>query len=249
MYFLRGRNSIPIKFLFLLISITKLPLFKHEIFMKRIVSIICLIVLLNNMSLAQKPGEILAQKVANAYGLKNFKKAKFISFTFNVKRDTFPVTYRSWDWNIAENTVTMTTPKQTITYRRDTIQSAAMKSVDGRFINDQYWLIFPYHAAMDKGCTLTVKENVTAPISKLNSTMLTVQYNNVDGYTPGDAYDLYIDKKYMVTEWVYRSKGVEKPSLNTTWKDNVTNAGVKTATNFTSENGKFRIYFTGVSVK
>ena len=217
--------------------------------MKKIISIVTLVVVLTNISFAQTTGEILAQKVANAYGLKEFKKAKSMSFTFNIKRDTFPSSYRSWTWNMATNTVTMTTPKQTVTYRRDTIQSAAMKNVDGKFINDQYWLIFPYHVMMDKGCTLTAKQNVIAPISKASSTMLTVQYNNVDGYTPGDAYDLYIDKNYLVTEWVYRSKGVEKPSLNTTWKDNVTNAGVKTATNFASEDGKFKIYFTGISVK
>ena len=200
-------------------------------------------------SLAQTDGNALAQKVANAYGIKDFKKAKSMSFTFNVKRDTFPITYRSWDWNMQQNIVTMTTPSQTVTYRRDTIQSAAMKNVDGKFINDQYWLLFPFHIAMDRGCTLTEKDNVRAPIGKANSTMLTVKYNNVDGYTPGDAYDLYIDKNYMVTEWVYRSKGVAKPSLNTRWENTLKNKGVKTATNFPSEDGKFKIYFTGVSVK
>ena len=198
---------------------------------------------------SQTDGNALAQKVANAYGIKDFKKAKSMSFTFNVKRDTFPITYRSWDWNMEKNIVTMKDPKQTVTYRRDTIRSAAMKNIDGKFINDQYWLLFPFHIVMDKGCTLTEKDNVKAPIGKTNSTMLTVQYNNVDGYTPGDAYDLYIDKNYMVTEWVYRSKGVAKPSLNTRWENTLKNKGVKTATNFPSEDGKFKIYFTGVSVK
>ena len=198
---------------------------------------------------SQTDGNALAQKVANAYGIKDFKKAKSMSFTFNVKRDTFPITYRSWDWNMEKNIVSMKDPKQTVTYRRDTIQSAAMKNIDGKFINDQYWLLFPFHIVMDKGCTLTEKDNVKAPIGKTNSTMLTVQYNNVDGYTPGDAYDLYIDKNYMVTEWVYRSKGVAKPSLNTRWENTLKNNGVKTATNFPSEDGKFKIYFTGVSVK
>lgn len=198
---------------------------------------------------SQTDGNALAQKVANAYGIKDFKKAKSMSFTFNVKRDTFPITYRSWDWNMEKNIVTMKDPKQTVTYRRDTIQSAAMKNIDGKFINDQYWLLFPFHIVMDKGCTLTEKDNIKAPIGKKNSTMLTVQYNNVDGYTPGDAYDLYIDKNYMVTEWVYRSKGVAKPSLNTRWENTLKNNGVKTATNFPSEDGKFKIYFTGVSVK
>ena len=217
--------------------------------MKKIIPLFVAVLVISFKSYSQTDGTAFAQKVADAYGIKKFKKAKSMSFTFNVKRDTFPSTYRSWDWNIEQNTVTMTTPKQTVTYRRDTIQSADMKSVDGRFINDQYWLIFPFHTVMDKGCTLTQKDNVTSPIGKANSTMLTVQYNNVDGYTPGDAYDLYVDKNYMVTEWVYRSKGVAKPSLNTKWENIVKNKGVKTATNYPSEDGKFRIYFTGISIK
>ena len=217
--------------------------------MKKYILLFILVSLFAYSGFSQTDGNALAQKVANAYGLKDFKKAKSMSFTFNVKRDTFPITYRSWDWNMEQNIVTMTAPKQTVTYRRDTIQSAAMKNIDGKFINDQYWLLFPFHTVMDKGCTLTQKDNVKAPIGKANSTMLTVQYNNVDGYTPGDAYDLYIDKNYMVTEWVYRSKGVAKPSLNTRWENTLKNKGVKTATNFPSEDGKFKIYFTGVSVK
>ena len=217
--------------------------------MKKIIPLFVVVLVISFKSYPQTDGTALAQKVADAYGIKKFKKAKSMSFTFNVKRDTFPSTYRSWDWNIEQNTVTMTTPKQTLTYRRDTIQSAEMKSVDGRFINDQYWLIFPFHTVMDKGCTLTQKDNVTSPIGKANSTMLTLQYNNVDGYTPGDAYDLYVDKNYMVTEWVYRSKGVAKPSLNTKWENTVKNKGVKTATNYPSQDGKFRIYFTAISIK
>ena len=217
--------------------------------MKKYILLFILVSLFAYSGFSQTDGNALAQKVANAYGIKDFKKAKSMSFTFNVKRDTFPSTSRSWDWNMQQNIVTMTTPSQTVTYRRDTIQSAAMKNVDGKFINDQYWLLFPFHTVMDKGCTLTQKDNVKAPIGKANSTMLTVQYNNVDGYTPGDAYDLYIDKNYMVTEWVYRSKGVAKPSLNTRWENTLKNKGVKTATNFPSEDGKFKIYFTGVSVK
>ena len=217
--------------------------------MKKYILLFILVSLFAYSGFSQTDGNALAQKVANAYGIKDFKKAKSMSFTFNVKRDTFPSTSRSWDWNMQQNIVTMTTPSQTVTYRRDTIQSAAMKNVDGKFINDQYWLLFPFHTVMDKGCTLTQKDNIKAPIGKANSTMLTVQYNNVDGYTPGDAYDLYIDKNYMVTEWVYRSKGVAKPSLNTRWENTLKNKGVKTATNFPSEDGKFKIYFTGVSVK
>jgi hypothetical protein len=200
------------------------------------------------ITFAQNSATDIAKKVADAYGFTNFKNAKAITFTFNVKRDT-SVTYRSWNWNIANNIVTLTTPKETLTYNTDTIQSAATKSVDQKFINDQYWLIFPFHLIWDSGFTLTTKAAQVSPISKNAQTMLTVQYNNKDGYTPGDAYDLYLDANYMITEWSFRKGGAEKPSLSTTWQDNIIVGGLTIATNRVNADGKFSIYFTGVTVK
>ncbi len=197
---------------------------------------------------AQNAAMDIAKKVASAYGIDNYKNAKAITFTFNVKRDT-SITSRSWNWNIADNIVTMTTPKESVTYKRDTIQSTAIKSVDQKFINDQYWLIFPFHLIWDSGSTLTLKEAQISPISKKEQTMLTVQYNNKDGYTPGDAYDLYLDNKYMITEWSYRKGGAEKPSLSTTWQDMAKMKGLNIVTNHQTADGKFSIYFTGVTVK
>ncbi|MBC7651443.1 MAG: hypothetical protein H7101_06825 [Deinococcales bacterium] len=197
---------------------------------------------------AQNSASDIAQRVADAYGFANFKNAKFITFTFNVKRDT-TVTFRSWNWNVADNIITMTTQKETVTYKRDTIQSAASKSVDQKFINDQYWLIFPFHLIWDSGSTLTTKAAQISPISKKEQTMLTIQYNNKDGYTPGDAYDLYLDANFMITEWSYRRGGAEKPSLSTTWQDNILVNGLTIATNHVNADGKFSIYFNDVTVK
>lgn len=207
-----------------------------------------LLVLSMSVINAQMSGTDLAKKVAAAYGVDNFKKAKMMTFTFNAKRDT-AVNSRSWNWNIAENIVTMTTTKETVTYKRDTIQSAAMKSVDQKFINDQYWLIFPYHLVWDNGFTLTTKQKIISPIAKKEMTVLTVQYNNKDGYTPGDAYDLYLDTNFMISEWTYRKGGVEKPTLSTTWQNMIEEKGLKIATNHQTVDGKFSIYFNGVTVK
>lgn len=210
---------------------------------------IALLLCLSNFLFAQTDAKELSQKVANAYGFQKFNKVKTLSYTFNVKRDTFPATSRSWKWNVKENTVTMTTSKETVTYKRDTIQSAAMKSIDGRFINDQYWLIFPFHLVWDAGTILTMKSNATEPISKQECTMLTIQYNNKDGYTPGDAYDLFIDKNHLITEWNFRKGNAEKPSLTTTWADNIMFKKIKISTNHLNADGKFRLWFTGVEVK
>ncbi|MBC7723120.1 MAG: hypothetical protein H7068_13930 [Pedobacter sp.] len=216
--------------------------------MKKITLIFTILTLIMSVSNAQLSGIDLAKKVAAAYGVDNFKNAKMMNFTFNAKRDT-TVNSRSWNWNIADNIVTMTTKKETITYKRDTIQSAAMKSVDQKFINDQYWLIFPYHLVWDYGFTLTTKEKMLSPIAKKEMTVLTVQYNKQVGYTPGDAYDLYLDNNFMISEWTYRKGGAEMPTLSTTWQDMIQAKGLIIATNHQTIDGKFSIYFNGVTVK
>ena len=216
--------------------------------MKKITLFIAILALSIATINAQYAASDIAKKVASAYGIENYKNAKVITFTFNVKRDT-TVTFRSWKWNTVDNIITMTTAKETVTYKRDTIQSAASKSVDQRFINDQYWLIFPFHLIWDSGSTLTTKAAQISPISKKEQTMLTVQYNNKDGYTPGDAYDLYLDANFMITEWSYRKGGAEKPSLSTTWQDNIQSKGLTISTNHINADGKFSIYFNGVTVK
>ncbi len=216
--------------------------------MKKIPLLLTVLVMSISVINAQMSGIDVAKKVAVAYGIDNFKNAKAMTFTFNAKRDT-AVSSRSWNWNIADNIVTMTTTKETVTYKRDTIQSAAMKSVDQKFINDQYWLIFPYHLVWDNGFTLTTKEKIMSPIAKKEMTVLTVQYNNQGGYTPGDAYDLYLDNNYMINEWTYRKGGAEKPTLSTTWQDMINAKGLTIATNHQTLDGKFSIYFNGVTVK
>lgn len=217
--------------------------------MKKITLLVTTLVLSMPVINAQMSGKDVAKKVAAAYGVDNFKNAKAMTFTFNAKQGTAAVSSRGWNWNIVENIVTMITTKETVTYRRDTIKSAAMKSIDQKFINDQYWIIFPYHLVWDNGFTLTTKEKAVSPISKKNRTLLTVQYDSQGGYTPGDAYDLYLDNNFMICEWTYRSGGTQKPTFSTTWQDIIKIKGLTIATNHQSADGKFSIYFNDVTVK
>ena len=93
----------------------------------------------------------LAEKVANAYGFKNFAKVKSFVFTFNVKAKG-KVVSRSWYWEPGTNKVTYKGSDKNgkpMTYsyvtgsidQNDTVRSF----VDAKFINDQYWLLFPFH--------------------------------------------------------------------------------------------------------
>lgn len=217
--------------------------------MKYTIAITVHILLCSTCLVAQQDAKVIAQKVADAYGYKHYHKVNTLTYTFNVKRDTFAVNSRSWVWNKKDNIVTLTSPKQNITYKRDTIQSSYVKGIDAKFINDQYWLLFPFHVIMDAGTTLSIAASVIAPITKARTSKLTVQYNNVDGYTPGDAYDVYITDDYKILEWAYRAKGTATVSLATTWNKNVKNKKITTPTDFKNETGNFNIYFTGVSIQ
>lgn len=192
--------------------------------------------------------ETLQQKIGKAYGIENFSKLDKLSFTFNTKRGE-TLNSRNWVWHPKKNLIEFKSPTSNIVYMRDTIRSPEMKKIDGMFINDQYWLMYPFHIIWDAGTTQTIKYNVTTPISKQNATMLTVQYANEGGYTPGDAYDVYVNDQNMITEWSYRSKGVEKPSLTTTWGGVKEVAGVKLTTDFSNEGKTFNLFFTNVAAE
>jgi hypothetical protein len=205
--------------------------------------------LLSSTSCAQPKREAgTKEKVADAYHIGQFKNAKSLAFTFNVRRDT-TVSSRNWLWDIPGNIVTYNKGEETVTYRRDTINSEKMKKIDGTFINDQYWLLFPYHLVWDSGMVVSETPNQLSPIGQKETTMLTVQYGDAGGYTPGDAYDLFIDENYMITEWNFRKKGAAKPSLTTTWAEPVTVGGMTFATNHTNADSSFQLYFTNVRVK
>lgn len=184
-----------------------------------------------------------ARKIAEAAGLDAFDEVSRVAFTFNVKLPDREVS-RSWDWNIAENTVTN---GDGVTYDRGAVEEAK-KEIDSAFINDKYWLIFPFHLVWDSGTTITVEPGkMAAPISGELMNQLTVQYSE-GGYTPGDAYDLLYDDDYVVREWIFRKGGAPEPSRITAWEAYEDHKGLQIATDHRGP-GDFRIWFTDITVE
>lgn len=194
--------------------------------------------------------DTLPFKVAKAYGFENFDQVNSIAYTWNVQRDSVNVVTRDWKWNIKENTVYYSGADTTFTYSLD---SDSLPKQDGGFINDKYWLMFPFQLAWDTGYTYETIENVPAPISGANTTKLTILYNSGEpkapglGYTPGDAYDLYLNEDLMITEWVFRrGNGVDGRPI--TW-DNVKDFGpIKFATDHSNDAGQRFIWFSNIEV-
>lgn len=211
---------------------------------------LCFIVLLAFVLGACQPKETasdtLPMKVAMAYGFDKFDEVNSIAYTWNVQVDSSKVMTRDWKWNIKDRTVYYATADTSYTYSLDT-PADSMPPADRGFINDKYWMMYPFQLAWDSGYEYETEENVPTPIAGTNSTKLTIVYNAADGYTPGDAYDLYLDENNMILEWVFR-RGNGPDGRPTTW-ENVEQFGpIKLATTHANAEGKKFIWFTNISV-
>ena len=136
----------------------------------------------------------------------------------------------------------------TISYNRMTMDSITQQT-DARFINDKYWFLAPFNLVWDKGTTFSEKQNVIAPISKDTLNQLTVVYGDDGGYTPGDAYDFYFGKDFVIREWIFRQGNDSLPSMTNTWEDYKDFNGLRPATMRKDSTGDFKLYFTNISVK
>ena len=189
------------------------------------------------------------QKIANANGIKAWKDVNKISYTFNVDRDTTHFE-RSWEWQPKNGKVKMITSSDTLEYRTNQAErDSTLIKADQAFVNDKYWLLFPFQLIWDDGFKHSVKENVNSPLKGEKLTELTINYNTEDGYTPGDRYKIYIDNDYIIQEWAYYPGGSEKPRLTSTWEDYETQKGIKFAKKHQDSTGNFKLYFTEVSIQ
>lgn len=210
------------------------------------ISTIAVLVLL--AACAQPGPRELNEQIAQAYGIENFDKLRSLQFTFNIKKDTFQMA-RTWIWNPKENTVCLVKGSDTVHYKRDTIRSVAMKQLDQKFINDKYWLLFPFQLVWDRGCQFHLQEAKTMPIAKSMARCLTVNYNQTDGYTPKDAYDLFLDNHNMIREWTYRKGGADTATLSTTWEGVQDFKGIKIATTHSNADKTFKLWFSDIKVE
>ncbi len=201
----------------------------------------------------QKPQlpDTLPFQVAKAYGFENFDQIKSISYTWNVQRDSVNVVSRIWKWNVKDSTVFYSGADTSFTY---SLVSDSLPKQDGVFINDKYWAMMPFQLAWDTGYTYEVKENVASPLKASNSTKLTIVYNSGEpktpglGYTPGDAYDLYLDENKMILEWTFR-RGNGPEGRTWTW-ENVEQFGpIKLAKDHMGQDGNRFIWLSDVTVE
>jgi hypothetical protein len=174
---------------------------------------------------AQQRAPILEQ-VAKTYGLDSFGQIEAIRYTFNLQLPGLNVS-RSWVWEPKTNKISYEGKDKDgkpvkVTYVRTELsrQSDVVKNeVDPAFINDNYWLLFPFHAYWDTGATVTDQGMHKLPVGSGSAELVAVKYPmEGGGYTPGDTWELYVGKDKRVEHLVYHRGGPKKPSLvSATW--------------------------------
>jgi len=192
----------------------------------------------------------LGQQVADTYGFADWDAVEVLGFTFNVQTPERRVA-RRWTWRPKENLVTLEVEgAEPITYRRDEIADDTPESVrqaDRQFINDSYWLLFPFQLVWSNPA-ITDAGQASLPIGEGEGHKLVVRYPAEGGYTPGDAYDLYLDDAGLIVQWVYRGGGGEDGRAMT-WENNLNLGPIKVSSEHRNEDGSFRLWFSGLSLK
>jgi hypothetical protein len=200
-----------------------------------------------------------AEQMAKAYGLDSFGQIDGLRYTFNAEFPGVKVA-RTWEWEPKTGKVTYEGKDKDgkpvkVTYLRSELssQSDTVKNeIDPGFTNDQYWLLFPLHAAWDGSAKVTDEGMQKLPIGEGSAEKIVVKYPSDVGYTPGDTWELYVGTDHRVQEFIYHRGGPKKPSLVTaTWAD-YKKAGpldISTDHRGTADGAPLRIFFSDVAAK
>lgn len=192
----------------------------------RLASLGMLLVLPAVAEAQQRPPVV--EQLAKTYGLGSFEQIDAIRYTFNAQ---FPGVdrSRSWIWEPKTDRVTYEGKDKSgnpvkVSYLRSQIesQSAEVKdNIDPGFVNDQYWLLLPFHVSWDGSAKVEDGGAQPLPLGKGSATKVAVKYPpDGGGYAPGDTWDLYLGADGRIEEMVYHRGGSAKPGLvMATWAD------------------------------
>jgi hypothetical protein len=201
----------------------------------------------------------IVEKLANTYGLESYGQIDAIRYTWNV---SFPGVNlsRTWTWEPKTGQVTYEAKDKDgkpvkVTYLRSQLSSqpANVKDdIDPGFVNDNYWLIFPFHVYWDTGAMVTAEGTQKLLLGKGSAEKVVVTYPSDVGYTPGDTWTLYVGADGRVEQFRYDRGGPKKPGVVIATWSGYKKAGpllISTEHRGTADGAPFHLWFTSVAVK
>ena len=200
----------------------------------------------------------IVEEMAKAYGLDSFGQIERIRYTFNAD---FPGVKRSrtWVWEPKAGRVSYegkdkAGKRVSVTYLRSQLssQDAVVKDeIDPGFVNDQYWLIFPFHQFQDSGAKVEDAGMQKLPLGKGSAEKVVVTYPSDSGYTPGDTWTLFVGTDKRVKEFIFHRGGSVKPTvIVATWADDKKAGPLLVSTDHrgTADGKPARFFFSDVAV-
>ena len=152
-----------------------------------------------------------AERIAEAYGIDGWDEVIQLNFTFNVQLPDGKTVKREWSWEVDREWVTRTVDGESVPIpsRVDRLlisSHSEAENIHKQFINDTYWLLFPFQLVWSDAAVTEVGEE-GLPMGDGKATKVVAQWPSEGGYTPGDAYDLYVGDGGMIEQWVFRRGG------------------------------------------
>lgn len=197
----------------------------------------------------------ISEQIAKTYGLDSFSQIEGIRYTFNIGEIKLS---RTWVWEPKTDQVSYEGKDKAgqpvkVTYLRSQLssQAAVVKDeIDSAFINDQYWLVFPFHLVWDSSAKVEETGMHKLPLGKGSARQVVVTYP-ADGYSPGDTWELFVGTNNRVQEWVYHHGGSPKWTGIWSWEDYKRAGPLLVSLNHPGKkDGKpVRVFFTDVAVK
>ena len=202
----------------------------------------------------------IIEEIAKTYGLDSFGQVEAIRYTWNGEiPGVFKLTH-VWEWEPKTGKVSFEGKDKDgkpvkVSYVRSQLSSqpdSVKNEVEPAFVNDNYWLLFPFHAYWDTSATVTDQGMKKLPMGNGSADLVGVKYPAEGGYTPGDTWDLYVGKDKRVELLVYHRGGATKPSLVTVTWTGYKKAGpllISTEHRGTADGKPLRIFISDVAVK
>jgi len=202
----------------------------------------------------------IAEKIAKAYGLDSFGQIEAIRYTWNAQFPGVDIS-RTWTWEPKSGRVSFEGKDKDgkpvkVSYLQSELNSqpANVKDdVEPAFINDQYWLVFPFHVYWDTSADVKNMGAEKMPLGNGSATHVVVKYPaEAGGFTPGDTWELFVAKDCRVEQFIYRRGGPKKPSVVIATWTGYKKAGpllVSTEHRGTADGKPFHLWFTNVAVK
>lgn len=196
---------------------------------------------------ADDHAESSALQLAEAYGLSGWSQIAQIEYTFNVElpnRDE-PIA-RRWIWSPGQREVWRITGGDSNGTPIDLdAVSEADQEIHQQFINDSYWLLFPFQLVWSNPA-VTSEGVQPLPLGEGAGQKFITQWPTEGGYTPGDAYDLYLGEDGLIQQWVFRRGGQPEGNAHT-WEDHQQLGPIIVSLDHHGPEGSgFRLWFTEV---